>query len=172
MANGADGSIDGVPLAGPWQVAISVPKVWHPAQVSVVYEGYPKRDAGESDAAHRFRTERCAAHVDGLHLENGQRILREPHAFILGIVLNTSDACPLVVWPGSHVLMRKALHGAIEARDPIGADVTQAYKAARAAVFETCAPIEVQMQVGQSVLLDRFALHGVAPWRAGMSAPQ
>ena len=137
----------------------------------MVYPGYPQQDEDESDAAHRFRVKRCAAHVDGLHLEDGRRIVREAHAFILGLPLNESDACPLVVWRGSHLAMRAALAEDVGAGDPRGADVTDAYTNARAAVFETCAPVEVQMKVGQAVLVDRFAVHGVAPWRVGDSAP-
>lgn len=177
LANGPDGAVGGVALRGGWEDLVPRPKAWHRAQVSVVYEGFPKRDAGETEAAHAFRINRCGAHMDGLHLERGRRIMREPHAFILGLPLNHSSACPLVVWRGSHVVMRAALGAAIGERevigagDPIGADVTEAYKAARARVFERCAPVEIVMEPGQAVLLDRFAVHGVAPWRDGDSAP-
>lgn len=167
LPNAPDGSVGGVPLAGPWEDAVEPPAAWHAAQVSVVYEGYPKRDAGESEAAHWFRVTRCAAHVDGLHLENGRRIMREPHAFILGLPLNESDACPLVVWRGSHRVMRAGLADAMGA-GTLGADVTDAYKTARAQVFEDCEQVEVQMQPGQAVLVHRHAVHGVAPWRDGM----
>lgn len=170
LANAADGSIDGAPLDGPWCALVEPPAQWHPAQLSVVYEGYPKQDAGESDAAHRFRVNRSAAHVDGLHLEADRRVVREPHSFILGLPLNDSDACPLVVWTGSHSRMRAALGRAIGGA-VIGADVTQAYKTARAEVFETCNRVEVHMSRGQAVLLDRFAVHGVAAWRAGTRMP-
>jgi hypothetical protein len=171
LPNLADGSIVGVDLSGPWDNIVKRPKAWHRAQVSVIYEGYPKRDPHESEAAHRFRIDRCAAHVDGLHLEAGRRIVREPHAFILGLPLNESDACPLVVWRGSHVAVRAALAGKIGSGDPRGVDVTDAYIAARQAVFETCEAVKVPLLVGQSVLLDRFAVHGVAPWGRGMTAP-
>ncbi|MCF2870446.1 hypothetical protein L0664_05145 [Octadecabacter sp. G9-8] len=172
LGNGPDGAVDDADLAGPWAGQVDAPDVWHRAQISVVYPGYPKRDPDESEAAHRFRVVRCAAHVDGLHLEGGRRIVREPHSFILGLPLNDSDACPLVVWRGSHTMMRDALRAAIGAGDPIGADVTDIYKATRARVLEDCEPVDVQMGVGQSVLLDRFAVHGVAPWRDGMRAPK
>lgn len=170
LPNGADGSIEGAQLCGPWDDHVAA-KAWHNAQVSVVYPGYPKQDVGESDAAHRFRVVRSAAHVDGLHLENGRRIVREPHDFILGLALNDSDACPLVVWRGSHKMMRAALRRAVGTGNPIGADVTEIYKETRAKVFETCAPVQVPLRVGQSVLVDRFALHGVAAWQSGMHAP-
>jgi hypothetical protein len=139
--------------------------------VSVVYDGYPKKDPQESEAAHKFRVNRCAAHMDGLHLEAGRRIVREPHAFILGLPLNNSDACSLVVWRGSHLVMRVTLAEAVGSCDPCGVDVTEAYIAARRAVFDTCEAVEVPLRVGQAVLVDRFALHGVAPWRSGDTAP-
>ena len=171
LPNRADGSIGDVDLSGPWSDIITEPKAWHRAQLSVVYAGYPKKDPQESEAAHKFRVNRCAAHVDGLHLEAGRRIVREPHAFILGLPLNNSDACPLVVWRGSHLAMRVALVEAVGSGDPCGVDVTEAYIAARRAVFDTCEVVEVPLRVGQAVLVDRFALHGVAPWRSGDTAP-
>ncbi|WP_281982787.1 hypothetical protein [Thalassorhabdomicrobium marinisediminis] len=170
LPNGADGAIGGMPLEGPWDRLVAPPPVWHPAQVSVTYPGYPRQDATESDAAHRFRLRRDAAHVDGLHLEAGRRILREAHMFILGTPLNESDASPLVVWRGSHRPMAAALTADL-APEVIGTDVTEAYTQTRAEVFESCARVEVRMRPGQAVLLDRFLLHGVAPWRAGMRAP-
>ena len=97
--------------------------------------------------------------------------MREPHSFILGLPLNDSAACPLVVWRGSHDVMRAALRNVIGTNDPIGADVTDVYKDARRHVFDTCEPVEITMTPGQAVLVDRFALHGVAPWRDGDSAP-
>lgn len=171
LPNATDGSIVGVGLSGPWDNIVTRPKVWHRAQVSVVYKGYPKRNPQESEAAHRFRIDRFGAHVDGLHLEAGRRIVREPHAFILGLPLNESDACPLVVWRGSHLAMWAALAREIGSGDPRGADVTDAYITARRAVFDTCEAVKVPLLVGQAVLLDRFAVHGVAPWGKGMTAP-
>ncbi len=169
LPNEPDG-LGGVPLRGPWDMLIEPPDVWHRAQVSVVYPGYPRQDREESDAAHRFRITRCAAHVDGLHLEAGRRILREPHAFVLGVPLNDSDAAPLVVWPGSHLLMQSAL--AAEGDLRIGSDVTQAYKTARAACLEANPPVSIAMRPGQSVLLHRLLVHGVAPWGQGVHAPK
>jgi hypothetical protein len=60
---------------------------------------------------------------------------------------------------------------AVGSGDPCGVDVTEAYIAARRAVFDTCEAVEVPLRVGQAVLVDRFALHGVAPWRSGDTAP-
>lgn len=86
---------------------------WDRAQVSVTYPGYPKQSPGESDAAFRFRRDRDAAHVDGL-LPIGpdrRRMLREPHGFILGLPLTDTGegVSPMVVWQGSHRIMRRAL---------------------------------------------------------------
>ena len=84
LSNGPDGSIAGVPLAGPWQPFVpDLPQ--HQAQLSIIYAHYPKQDAGESDANHRYRRTRSAAHVDGL-LPVGalrRRFAVEYHAYIL-----------------------------------------------------------------------------------------
>ena len=166
LPNGADGSIGGVPLAGPWTPWDGA---WHRAQVSIVYPGYPGRDADESDAAHRFRRDRSAAHMDGLLPEGParRRHLREPHGFILGLPLNAVDSAPLVVWPGSHEIMGAAFRARfhrIAPEDWGDEDVTEAYQAARRAVFETCAPVVVRMRPGQAVEMHRHLIHGVAPW--------
>lgn len=164
LPNAQDGSIGGAALSGPWEALVDVPRDWHPAQLSVVYEGYPRQDADTSDANHRFRVHRHAAHVDGLLLEDGRRVLREPHRFILGIALNDCDQSPLMVWPGSHSGLGAALSAAIAQG---GADVTEVYKEARRAEFERVRPEAVQLNVGQAVLLHRHLLHGVAPWGDG-----
>lgn len=165
LPNASDGSVDGVPL--PEGVRALWPGPWHKAQLSVVFPGYPRRDEGETDAAHRFRCTRDAAHVDGLHREDGRRILREPHAFILGLPLDTTRESPLVVWEGSHEIMRDALSGA-----KIGDDVTEAYTQARRAVFETCKRTELGSEPGQAILLNRLLVHGVAPWAGPGNAPR
>ncbi|WP_085311415.1 hypothetical protein [Planktotalea arctica] len=171
LPNATDGAIANVPLAGPWEAQITPPRAWHKAQLSVVYEGYPLQDAGESDANHRFRIKRYAAHVDGILLEQGRRFLREPHAFVLGLPLGDSCASPLVVWPSSHVMMRASLRRAIGAAEPASIDLTDAYKAARAEVFAQIEPVEINARMGQSMLLHRHLLHGVAPWKAADTAP-
>ena len=87
-----------------------MPKAWHPAQLSVIYPGYPRKDPDESEQAHRYRRLHDAAHVDGL-LPVGparRRHLREPHGFILGLPLNRVSASPLVVWEGSQQVMQGA----------------------------------------------------------------
>lgn len=171
LPNETDGSLASVPLDGPWRDHVALPKAWHRAQLSVVFPGYPRQDPTESEAAHRFRINRCAAHVDGLHLEAGRRFLREPHRFILGIALNESDGAPLVVWPGSHRRMRAAFQAVLKGRDPLHVDLTEAYKAARARVFEDMAPMPVPLLRGASILLHRHLLHGIAPWTDGAKAP-
>ena len=176
LPNGPDGSIGGVDVAGPWEGAIKMPQALHPAQLSVVYPGYPRRDPDETDAAHKFRKTRDAAHLDGLLAEgpDKRRHLREPHAWILGIPLTASDASPLVVWEGSHEVIREALMTEFAGLPPAmwgDVDVTGVYNDARAEVFEICERTEVRLTPGQSVILHRLAIHGVAPWAAGAKAP-
>ena len=94
----------------------------HKGQVSVVYPGYPRPKEGESEAAFDYRRDRDAAHLDGL-LPVGtprQRMIREPHAYILGLPVTKADpgAAPLVVWDGSHRMMREAMNGALAPHDP------------------------------------------------------
>lgn len=173
LPNAADGSISGVPLAGRWQADVAVPSLWHAAQLSVVYPGYPGRDPHESEANHRFRVVRHAAHVDGLLPEGParRRYLREPHAFILGLPLNISDAAPLMVWPGSHKIMGAAFAALARRVDLAKADLTETYQAARRSVFEQIEPVPVVGAPGQVMLLHRHLLHGVAPWSAAANAP-
>ena len=172
LPNAADGSVGGVPLAGPWDGLIDAPDAWHRAQLSTVRPGYPGRDVGESGAAHRFRRDRDAAHVDGL-LPVGpdrRRFLREPHAFILGIPLTPATVSPLVVWPGSHRIIGAALAQAVAARPdlhPGDVDLTEAYAAARRICLADCPRRPVPLVPGQAVLLHRHLLHGVAPWDDG-----
>lgn len=176
LPNAPDGSIAGVRFTGPWQEAIPDLPL-HPAQVSVIYPGYPGRDPGDTDAAHRYRVTRDAAHLDGLLAEGPvkRRHLREPHAYVLGIALTEADhdASPLVVWHGSHEIIRAALRQALAGIPPENwgdVDLTKTYQAARTKVFETCDRSAVPLALGQSVLVHRLAIHGVAPWAAGAKA--
>ncbi|PIV72876.1 MAG: hypothetical protein COW55_15130 [Rhodobacteraceae bacterium CG17_big_fil_post_rev_8_21_14_2_50_65_11] len=147
-------------------------------QVSVTYPGYPRQDAGESDAQVRYRRRRDAAHVDGLLPVGPERcrMLREPHAWILGLPVTEcgAGAAPLVVWEGSHEVMRARL-GAVLRDQPQEAwpdvDLTEAYHQARAEAFETCPRIELPARPGEALLLHRAVLHGVAPWQEGATAP-
>lgn len=173
LPNDADGSINYVPLTGPWRDNITAPAKWHRAQVSIVYPGYPKQDPAETDANHRYRITRSAAHVDGL-LPIGpdrRRFLREPHSFILGLPLNVSDAAPLVVWPGSHRIMGAAFADAVGDADATRVDLTDTYHAARRTVFDCIDPVAVPATPGQAILLHRHLLHGVDVWKAGATAP-
>ncbi len=149
----------------------------HPAQVSVVWPGYPRPRAGESAVAFRFRRDRDAAHVDGLHAigADRRRMLREPHAFILGLPLSRTNAraAPLVVWEGSHDIIRRALRDALTGHDPAdwaGVDLTEPYVAARREVFASCARVPIHAVPGEAYLMHRLALHGVAPWQEGAEA--
>lgn len=176
LKNAPDGSVDGVPLAGAWRDLVPLPDHWHRAQLSVVFPGYPAQDAGDSDAAHAYRVTRCAAHVDGLHGEGTplRRHLREPHAFILGLPLHTSAASPLVVWSGSHALMRATFAKCYDGIPPQhwgDVDVAAAYQEARRVVFATCPQVAVTAGPGQVVILDRHLLHGVAPWDPAITDP-
>lgn len=165
LPNDASGAVSGVPLAASWRG--SVPDLpLHAGQVSIIYGGYPRQDPNESDANHRFRQYRCAAHVDGL-LPVGpdkRRFAMEHHAYILSLPLNTVTQAPTVVWRGSHLIMQAALQEAIGDGDPTQVDVTDAYKAARARVFDTCERVALTPKVGEAALLHRFALHGTEPW--------
>lgn len=142
-----------------------------PAQVSVTYPGYPRRDPEDSDTAHRYRLTRDAAHLDGL-LPVGaarRRYIREPAAFVLGYPLTYANpgASPLVVWTGSHRILRAALRDALAGYTPETwdrVDLTDAYQAARREVFATCERVPIQAAPGEAVLLHRLTLHGIAPW--------
>ncbi|MDJ0825417.1 MAG: hypothetical protein QNJ16_07935 [Rhodobacter sp.] len=152
---------------------------WDRGQVSVIYPGYPQPRAGEPEAAFRFRRDRDAAHVDGL-LPVGplrRRLLREPHAFVLGLPVTEAGpgASPMVVWEGSHEVMRQAFRTALSGRpaeDWPQVDLTDAYHAARRHVFENCKRTVVHARPGEAYLVHRLALHGVSPWQPGAAAPE
>jgi len=178
LPNDPKGGIGDTPLEGEvikWLT--SQTKLWpstlHNAQLSVCYPGYPRQDTGETDANHRFRKSRDAAHLDGL-LPLGperRRHLVEPHSVILGLPLNEADpaASPLVVWEGSHVIIRQAFEAAFAdtpAQFWSEIDVTAIYQKARREVFETCARVLLPAQPGQATVLHRHVIHGVAPWTA------
>ncbi|WP_137702082.1 hypothetical protein [Marimonas lutisalis] len=178
LANDASGSVDGSgPLTG---AAIEVAQglfgslALHPAQLSVVWPGYPQPRDGESEAAFRFRLKRDAAHLDGIKAQGPERkrFIDELHAWILGVPLNetAAGASPMVIWDGSHEVMRRGLLGALEEVPESRwheVDLTAAYQAARREVFETCQRVELHARPGEAYLLHRLCLHGVAPWRAG-----
>ncbi|MGB3243220.1 MAG: hypothetical protein WBB25_01695 [Sulfitobacter sp.] len=169
LPNAPDGAIGGVPLSGAWRA--HVPDLpLHPAQLSIIYPGYPKRDPQESEANHRYRVTRLAAHVDGL-LPVGprrRRFAKEFHAYILSLPLTAVRAAPTVVWRGSHKIMQAALGKAIGSREPSKVDVTEDYHAARRVVFETCEAVPLHIRVGEAALIHRFALHGTDVWDASI----
>ncbi len=143
----------------------------HKGQVSVIYPGYPRPRCGESEAAGRYRRNRDAAHVDGLRPIGPDRRRRvdEPHAWILGISLTeaSEDAAPMVLWEGSHILIRDAFELALadhphETLHEV--DITEVYQTTRREIFETCRRIELPAKPGEAYLLHRHCLHGVAPW--------
>ena len=146
-------------------------------QVSTVFAGYP-RQADESDAAHRYRVKRDSAHVDGLHKGADQtRRLLEFHAYVLAIPLSQSDkdASPMVLWEGSHTIMRQALAGALAQSPPERwheLDLTDIYTAARKSVFDRCARKIVHVPFGAAYMVHRHCLHGVAPWQSPATAPR
>lgn len=174
LPNAPDGSIDGVPL--PWAALGLVPQDLHPAQLSTVHPGYPRPSPDETEAAYGFRLRRDAAHLDGL-LPVGpdkRRMVKEPHAWILGLPLTPPHGAPLVVWEGSHLRMQAALEKALADHAPASwgeVDVTEAYQAARAEVFRTCRRVELPGHPGEAVVLHRHLVHGVAPWAEGADAP-
>jgi len=117
LPNDADGQLEGGPvLQGAAMAHLREAGLMDPldkAQISVMYPGYPQQSETESAAAFKFRRDRDAAHVDGL-LPVGpdkRRHLHEPHGFVLGLPLNDAQACPMVVWEGSHEIMRAAFAG-------------------------------------------------------------
>ena len=179
LENAAGGEVAGGPALGGAPVAAIVEMLGampalHKGQVSVVREGYPRPRAGESDAAFGYRLRRDAAHVDGIRAEGPERRRRiaEPHGFILGLPLTDAgpEAAPMVVWEGSHEIMRARLRAALADHAPSEwgqVDITEAYVAARREVFDRCPRVELHARPGESYLLHRLALHGVAPWRAG-----
>ena len=181
LDNDIDGSVGGVPLCGAARDLADAqfgPLPLHRAQVSVIWPGYPRPRDGESEAAFRFRQRRDGAHLDGLLPEgpDRRRFFREPHAWILGLPLNScgAGASPLVVWRGSHHILRRALLRACDGHPPEvwgDLDLTEAYTAARAEIFTTCERVELQAAPGQAYLLHRLVLHGVAPWAEGAVAP-
>jgi hypothetical protein len=174
LPNDPSGAIDGTPF--PWEALPLVPEPLHRAQLSVIRPGYPQPSPDETPAAFAFRRDRDAAHLDGL-LPIGPtraRIVREPHAWILGLPLNATSASPLIVWEGSHAILRTALLKALDTHPPEtwgDIDITPAYQAARRTIFATCRRIELSARPGEATLLHRLTLHGVAPWKPEDKAP-
>ncbi len=177
LPNTEDGRVGGVEFPSGPARATAWAGPWDKGQISDTRPGNPGRDDDESDAAHRYRRVRDAAHVDGL-LPVGpgrRRMAREYHAFILGIGLTEAEAsaAPLVVWEGSHEIMRRAFArdlADVPVADWPDTDLTDTYHAARRTIFDTCARVPLSLAPGEVVVVHRLALHGVAPWAPGARA--
>jgi hypothetical protein len=174
LPNTPDGAINGQPF--PWDALPLTPEPLHPAQLSVIRPGYPQPSADETPTALAFRRDRDAAHLDGL-LPIGpdkRRMVKEPHAWILGLPLNETTASPLTVWEGSHEILRAALLKAFARHPPEiwgNVDITESYQQARREIFATCRRIELPARPGEATLLHRLTLHGVARFPRGDAAP-
>jgi hypothetical protein len=174
LPNGPDGALGGV--AFPWAALSLEPEPLHQGQLSVIRSGYPQPSPEETPTAFAYRTSRDAAHLDGLLAIGAARarMVREPHGWILGLPLNDATGSPLVVWDGSHEVMRRALQAALAPHPPNAwsdIDLTEAYTAARREVFATCQRIVLPVRRGEATLLHRLAMHGVAAWQPGDEAP-
>jgi hypothetical protein len=152
---------------------------WDKGQVSICYRGYPKQGADESKTALQYRLNRDSAHVDGLHPVGAarRRYLKERHAFILGLPMTqiSAEASSMVVWEGSHEIVRSALSARLQDIDPMSwddVDLTETYHAARREIFATCTRVLVHAVPGQAYVVHRLALHGVSPWQDGAKAPE
>lgn len=146
----------------------------HKAQLSVIRPGYPRPRDAETKAAFAYRKKRDAAHVDGLKAQGVERarMVKEPHAYILGIPVNNAPvtAAPLVIWQGSHQIMRAALSKALSGfpENEWGhIDLTRVYQAARRQVFDTCPRVVLHAAPGEAYLMHRLAVHGMASWEVG-----
>lgn len=144
---------------------------WDRGQISICYPGYPQKDASETDAAHRYRRNRDAAHLDGLMAEGParRRHIREYHGFLLGIPLTDANAgaSPFVIWEGSHHVIRQAFQDYL--RDiPVDQwpdiDLTDIYQETRRRIFDICPRRELPARPGDMTVIHRLAIHGVAPW--------
>lgn len=174
LPNAPDGSIDGTPF--PWAALPLAREPLHRAQLSVIRPGYPQPSPEESPAAFAFRRDRDAAHLDGLLAIGPKkaRMLKEPHAWILGLPLTDTTAAPLTIWEGSHHILRTALRQALAPHPPAtwaDIDLSAPYQAARRQVFATCRRIALPARPGEATLLHRLTLHGVAAWQPQDRAP-
>lgn len=174
LPNGPDGTIHGTPF--PWLALPLAPEPLHRAQLSVIRPGYPQPSPDEPPAAFAFRRDRDAAHLDGLLAVGPEkrRMVKEPHAWILGLPLNQTSAAPLSVWEGSHEILRAALLQALSPHQPETwgeVDITEAYQQARREIFASCNRVELPTSPGEATLLHRLVLHGVTRWRERDEAP-
>lgn len=174
LPNEPDGSINGTPF--PWDSLPLTPEPLHPAQLSVIRPGYPQPSPQETPAAFAFRRNRDAAHLDGLLAVGSDkaRMVKEPHAWILGLPLNDTPASPLTVWDGSAEVLRAALRKALDPYPPESwgdIDLSEPYQTARRDIFARCRRVELPAKPGEATLIHRLTLHGVAPWKPCDQAP-
>lgn len=175
LPNAENGNVPGATF--PWDALPLTPENLHKAQLSVIKPGYPQPSHAETEAAFKYRLNRDAAHLDGLILQpDGARHMEEPHHWILGIPLNACDttASPLVVWDGSHDILRLALLKFLSPYSPEDwsqIDLNPTYQAARREIFATCTRQVLPVLPGQATVLHRHLLHGTAAWIPGASAP-
>ena len=185
LGNAPDGAVgDGPPLAG--QAADFCRRLvgagtmdWGDGQLSVCYPGYPQPDGDAADTAYRYRLNRDNAHLDGLKPvgQERRRKMQEFHGFILGIPLTETPegAAPFVIWEGSHHIIRAMLQQELAGHDPAlwpDVDMTEIYQETRRRIWAECPRVEVTAKPGEAYVAHRFALHGVAPWRATQPAPR
>ena len=52
----------------------------------------------------------------------------------------------------------------IDPKDWKNIDITKSYHKAREVIFESCKRVEIHAVPGESYIIHRMALHGVAPW--------
>ena len=98
-----------------------------------------------------------------------RRYAKEYHAFILGIPLvNFNEfAAPVVVWEGSHRIIRTFLSrvltkNTVKLWDNL--DITEIYQEARKEVLSKCKKRIINVPLGGSYILHRLAVHGIMPW--------
>lgn len=140
-------------------------------QISALFPGYPQPDPQQSKAANHFRKHHFAAHLDGLvpHGPDRRRLLTEQHSFILGISLtdHPANAAPLMVWPGSHMILQKWLidHlGSLPESDWCTFDLTQSYQQTRQQILADIQPQAIHLDQGDAYVFHRHMLHGMGSW--------
>ncbi|MDA9673207.1 hypothetical protein N9U01_02235 [Paracoccaceae bacterium] len=173
LGNNPDGTLDGIPLQGPFESLMKSYKAHslHSAQISIIFQGYPKPRDQESESSFNFRLKRDAAHIDGLIADfpGGPRKLKEPHAYVLGIPLNQAPkgASPVVVWEGSHHLVSEAFERFFLNRNPnewVDIDIREVYLETRKRIFKKCKRRILHANLGESYMVHRLCLHGISPW--------
>ena len=176
LKNDSHGKLNGVSLKGKAVRSIvdrygKLFSEWDQAQVSICYRGYPQPSKSETLASFNYRKNYFGAHLDGI-IPIGQpkrRYAQQYHTFIFGIPLVNFNAfaAPLVVWEGSHQIMRDAisrrlLKSSVKLWKDL--DITEIYQEARKEVFLKCEQKKIVVPLGGTYILHRQVLHGVMPW--------